>query len=84
MARRYFGRYRLGATLLAAGKRYDDLANTHKLGGYATLDIRTEYALAKAWRVQGRIENLFNKHYETAAFFNQPGRSLYLTLRYQP
>lgn len=80
----YFGRYRLGATLLAAGKRYDDLANTHKLGGYATLDIRTEYALAKAWRVQGRIENLFNKHYETAAFFNQPGRSLYLTLRYQP
>jgi vitamin B12 transporter len=83
-ADRDFGRYRLGATLLAAGKRYDDLANTRRLGGYATLDVRAEYALAKDWRVQARVENLFDKDYETAAFFNQPGRSLYLTLRYQP
>ncbi len=83
-ADRDFGRYRLGATLLAAGKRYDDLANTRSLGGYATLDVRAEYSLAKDWRLQARIENLLDKDYETAAFFNQPGRSLYLTLRYQP
>lgn len=83
-ADRDFGRYRLGATLLAAGKRYDDLANTRELGGYTTIDLRAEYALAKDWRVQARVENLPDKDYETAAFFNQPGRSLYLTLRYQP
>lgn len=83
-ADRNFGRYRLGATLLAAGKRYDDLANTRQLGGYATIDLRAEYALAKDWRLQARVENLLDKDYETAAFFNQPGRSLYLTLRYQP
>ena len=83
-ADRDFGRYRLGATLLAAGKRYDDLANTRELGGYATIDLRAEVALAKDWRVQARVENLLDKDYETAAFFNQPGRSLYLTLRYQP
>jgi vitamin B12 transporter len=82
-ADRDFGRYRIGATLLAAGKRYDDLANTHELSGYATLDVRAEYSLAKDWRLQARVENLFDKDYETAAFFNQPGRSLYLTLRYQ-
>lgn len=83
-ADRDFGRYRLGATLLAAGKRYDDLANRRSLGGYATLDVRAEYFFAKDWRLQARIENLFDKVYETAAFFNQPGRSVYLTLRYQP
>ncbi len=83
-ADRDFGRYRLGATLLAAGKRYDDLANTRSLSGYATLDVRAEVALAKDWRLQARVENLLDKDYETAAFFNQPGRSLYLTLRYQP
>jgi vitamin B12 transporter len=78
------GRYRFGATMLAAGKRYDDLANTRELGSYSTFDLRAEYALARAWLVQGRIENLFNEDYETAAFFNQPRRSLYLTLRYKP
>lgn len=77
-------RYRLGVTLLAAGKRYDDLANTRRLGGYATLDLRAEYALAEYWRIQARTENLFDKDYETAEYYNQPGRSLYLTLRYQP
>jgi vitamin B12 transporter len=83
-ADRQFGPYAFGATLLAAGRRYDDLANTRELGGYATVDLRTEYAFAKDWRVQARIENLFDKDYETAAFYNQPGRSLFATLRYQP
>ncbi|HHM06180.1 MAG TPA: TonB-dependent vitamin B12 receptor [Gammaproteobacteria bacterium] len=83
-ADRGFARYRLGATLLAAGRRYDDLANTRSLGGYATVDLRAEYALTGNWRVQARLENLLDKDYETAAYFNQPGRSLYLTLRYQP
>ncbi len=83
-ADRDFGRYRLGATVLAAGKRYDDLANTRELAGYATVDLRAEYSMDKDWRLQARVENLFDKDYETAAYFNQPGRSLYLTLRYQP
>jgi vitamin B12 transporter len=83
-ADRQFGNYALGATLLAEGKRYDDLANSRKLGGYATVDLRTEYNLAREWRLQARLENLLDKEYETAAFYKQPGRSLYLTLRYQP
>jgi vitamin B12 transporter len=81
---RNFRRYRLGATLFGEGRRYDDLANTRALGGYATLDLRAEYALAKDWRLQGRLGNLFDKDYETAVFFNQPGRTLFLTLHYQP
>ena len=83
-ADRQFGKYIMGATLLAEGKRYDDLANTRELSGYMTIDLRAEYALAKDWSLQARVENLFDKDYETAAFFNQPGRGLYMTLRYQP
>lgn len=83
-ADRAFGDYRLGVTLLAVGKRYDDLANTRKLDGYVTVDLRAELDLAQAWRVQARVENLLDTDYETAAYFNQPGRSLYLTLRYKP
>ncbi len=83
-ADRDYGAYRIGATLVAVGKRYEDLANTQKLGGYATLDLRGEYLLAPNWKLQARLENLFDKDYETAAYYNQPGRTLFLTLRYQP
>ena len=81
---RGFGTFSLGATLNAAGHRYDDLANTQRLGGYATVDLRASYAFAPGWALDGRLANAFDRHYETVYYFNQPGRSWYLTLRYQP
>jgi vitamin B12 transporter len=81
---REFGALRVGASLLAEGRRYDDVANTRRLSGYGTVDLRAEYALHREWRLQARVENLFDKDYETAAFFNQQGRGLFVTLRYQP
>lgn len=83
-ADRTLGAYQVGASLRAEGHRYDDLANSKRLGGYATVDLRAGYDIAKAWQVQGSIENLIDKEYETAQFYNQPGRSAYVTLRYQP
>ncbi|SFE34170.1 TonB-dependent vitamin B12 receptor [Nitrosomonas sp. Nm166] len=84
-ADRQFGQYyRLGAMLLVEGERFDDLANTRKLDSYVKFDLRAEYILNKHWRLQGRIENLFNERYETAAFFNQPGRNFMAMIRYQP
>ncbi len=79
---RDFGAYALGATLLAEGERYDDLANARRLGGFGSLDLRASYRISPAWQLQARCENLFDKVYETAAFYNQPGRSFYLTLNY--
>jgi len=81
--RRFF-RYSYGTTLRAVGRRYNNLANTQVLAGYAIIDLRAEYTLAKNWRLQARIENLLDKDYETAALFNQPGRSIFVTLRYRP
>ncbi len=83
-AHRAIGKFMLGGMLLVEGERYDDLANTRKLESYVKLDLRVEYAFNQNWRIQGRLENLFDKHYETAAFFNQPGRNFFATLRYQP
>ncbi len=80
---REFGRFGVGASALAAGKRYDDLANQVKLDRYITLDLRSQYKVTEKWAIQGRAENLLNRDYETAAFFNQPGRSVFVTLAYQ-
>lgn len=81
---RDWGALRTGLTLHAEGRRYDDTANRVALGGYATLDLRAEYRLARDWRLQARVANLFDKRYETAAFYNQPDRSVMVTLRWQP
>ena len=76
------GQWQLGARLVAESGRYDDAANHRHLDGFTTLDLRAQYLLAESWRLQARVANAFNKHYETVAFYNQPGRAAYLTLRY--
>ena len=81
---RRFGRIGLGASVHAEGRRWDNATNTSDLHGYNTVELRAEYWLSDAWRVQARVSNLFDNEYETAATYMQPGRAGYLTLRYQP
>lgn len=78
-----FGDFELGGTLHAEGKRYDDAGNNQRLGGYATLDLRAAYRFAKQWQLQARVGNVFDKQYETAAYYVQQGRNFFVTLRYQ-
>lgn len=77
-----FGRYSLGASLLAEGERFDDPANRVKLDAFARLDLRAEYRFDRNWRLQAKFENLTDERYETVKDFRQPGRSAFLTLRY--
>ncbi|MGN6654767.1 MAG: TonB-dependent receptor domain-containing protein [Rhodanobacter sp.] len=81
---RRYGAFGVGATFNAAGHRYDDAANAHRLGGYATTDLRASWQLDRAWQLEARLANAFDRHYETIWYFNQPGRELLLTLRYRP
>jgi vitamin B12 transporter len=81
---RAFGAFRVGATLNASGRRYDDAANSVRLGGFATADLRFEYAFQRDWTLQARASNVFDRHYETVAWYNQPGREFGLGLRYAP
>lgn len=84
-ADRPFGNKHLfGTTVVYTGKRFDDLGNFAELDAYTTVDLRWSYKLGKAWKIQGKLVNAFDTDYETAAWYEQAGRSLYLTLRYQP
>jgi vitamin B12 transporter len=78
------GAWRFGGSLLAVGDRFDDTANRRRLGGYATLDVYTDWQLDRDWSLQAKINNLTDKDYQTAFAYNQPGRAFYLTLRWQP
>jgi vitamin B12 transporter len=79
---RAFGDFRIGLTGYGASHRYDNVANSTRLAGYGTLDLRLEYAITAEWSVQARASNVFDREYETIAWYNQPGREYGLSLRY--
>ena len=64
------------------GRRYDDLANTLPMGGYLTVDLLTQWREG-SWTLEARAANLFDRSYQTAAYYAQPGRSYYVTIRYR-
>ena len=77
------GDFRVGLTANGASHRYDNVANSVRLAGYGTLDLRLEYAITDEWSVQARAGNVFDRQYETIAWYNQPGREYGLSLRYR-
>lgn len=81
---RAFGAFRVGASAFGSGERHDDAANSNRLPGYGTLDLRVEYAINADWTLQARASNVFDREYETIAWYNQPGREYGLMLRYSP
>lgn len=81
---RRFDRVSLGASVTGAGHRYENLANTRRLDGYGLVDLRVGFEFARDWSVQLTAGNVFDRHYETAEFYPQPGRHWLLALRHAP
>ena len=81
---RTFGAFAFGASVKGASHRYDDAANTVRLGGHATFDLRASYAFNPDWTLEARVDNAFDRDYETVAWYNQPGREYGLSLRWSP
>ena len=78
------GAWTYGGSLLRAGGSFNDTANLQPIDGYTTADLFADYAINRDWKLQGKINNLTNKQYETLLGYNQPGRGVFVTLRYQP
>lgn len=79
-----FGAALISTSINAVGPRFDDLANTLPMAGYTTVDLRANVTLSKDLALQVTLGNFFDRHYETVRYYNEEGRSVYVTLRYQP
>ncbi len=66
-----------GATLTHVGSSYDNASNTRRLQGYVLADIRASFPVTRMIEVYGRVENLFDEHYETIFRYGTPGRAAY-------
>ncbi|MBL6945603.1 MAG: TonB-dependent receptor [Rhodospirillales bacterium] len=72
----------LGGDIHVVGQSYDDAANTRELKQYATLDLKSSYALTPDWDVEFSANNVTDRVYHTASFYNADGRNFFLKLRY--
>ena len=81
---RTFGRWTVGTELSASSERYDNAANTLRLGGYGIVNAYLDYAIEPSWSVLARFNNLFNKSYELVRDYGVPGANFFVALRYQP
>jgi vitamin B12 transporter len=83
-ADRNFGSFSVGASWYVNARTYDDIGNTNRMGGYALANLRAGWQFNRDWKLQLALNNVFNKDYETAYYYNQPGRNVMLTLRWNP
>jgi vitamin B12 transporter len=78
------GGFTLGGSLQAFGERFDNANNSTRLGGFAMLDLRAEWAFARDWVLAAKLNNAGGKTYETVFGYNQPGREGFVTVRWAP
>ncbi|QWZ62896.1 TonB-dependent receptor [Aeromonas sp. FDAARGOS 1417] len=64
------------------GERYGNVANTTELGGYSLWNLAVGYKVTPALKVSGKINNLLDKHYQTAVGYPADERAYYVTMDY--
>ena len=74
--------WRLGAEWQLSGERFDNAANSVRLGGYGLVNLSAERALAPGLRLQARVDNLGDKAYALAQGYDTAGRTAQLALRW--
>jgi vitamin B12 transporter len=71
----------LGADLRLVSESFDDAANAVRIDGYELVDLRASVPLAGGVELFGRVENVFDADYETAAGYASPGRGAFVGVR---
>ena len=65
---RQFDKLGVGASWQAISSSYDDEDNTHRLGGYALLGLRSSWALSREVALSLKVDNLLGKTYARARY----------------
>ena len=70
---RQFDKLGVGASWQAISSSYDDEDNTHRLGGYALMGLRSSWALNREVALSLKVDNLLDKTYARARYsYNDP------------
>lgn len=72
--------WKLGAEAQLRGHRFDNAANTQRLGGYGVLNLSASKLVAPGLTLLMRLDNLNDKDYQTARGYATGGRMAYVGL----
>ena len=78
---RQLGVFSLGASLRGRSGSYGG-AYSDDNHGYLAADLRGTYRINADWRLEARVENLFDRDYQVVDGYNQAPRGLFVGLRY--
>lgn len=78
------GNWVLGAGVQASGARYDNAANTRRLGGYGLVNLNAQYALSRDLKLQLNLDNAFDRETSTAYGYASAPRTALVSLRWSP
>ncbi|MFO1304255.1 MAG: TonB-dependent receptor [Burkholderiales bacterium] len=73
-----------GVEFVASSLRYDDAANTIRMGGYGIVNLTLDWAFAKGWSLLVRGNNVFDKNYQLAYGYSTGGAQVFASVRWQP
>lgn len=84
-----FNDFSIGFSAKTESERFDDVANTVELGGYATYGIRAAYRINDEWQLKAKVDNVGDKQYATARDFSLGdyqaiGREAFISVVYTP
>jgi vitamin B12 transporter len=80
-ASRAFGAWQVGGDVGITGSRPDGGA---ALPAYALANLNASYHLSASVELFGRVDNLFDRSYQTATGYNQPPHGFFAGVRWQP
>jgi vitamin B12 transporter len=81
-ARHRLGAFSLAAEVVASSARYDDAANTRRMGGYAVVNLVAEWQAGKGVTLFVRSDNVLDKDYELAAGYSTGGAQVFAGVRW--
>ena len=73
----------LGAEYEYTGNRYEDKANTNRLGGFSLFNLTAAYDFSKSLGVQVRWNNILDKDYVLVDGYNTPGSNVFVNLSWR-
>lgn len=78
------GDWTVGGHLQLVGERFDNAANTVRLGGYGVVGAHVSRRIGPDWTVLARVDNLGDKDYQVANNYATGGLHAFVGVRWSP
>jgi vitamin B12 transporter len=74
----------VGAEMQASAHRWDNAANTTRLGGYTLFNLYASTRIARDYSLVARVDNIADKAYQFANTYATPGRVVWVGVKWAP